>query len=169
MSIGNRTEKVPAALKETFEKIVAITEVFCKKYLNDEYALLARQAIAALCRKRSFSFSEQRLNSLACGVVYALGIVNFLFDKTQSPHMKATDLCQAFAVSKSTGKAKANMVLALLKTGQFDTTWILPSRLDDHPMAWMIMFNGYIIDIRQLPKEVQIMAYQKGIIHKLPP
>ncbi len=36
----------------------------------------------------------------------------------------------------------------MLKISQLDLTWTLPSRMDDHPMAWLIEVNGFIIDIR---------------------
>lgn len=35
-------------------------------------------------------------------------------------------------------------------------------------MAWMISFNGLIIDARSLPPEIQQMAYEKGLIPYLP-
>jgi hypothetical protein len=163
-----RSEVIPTAMKEIFEKINSITNPICKQYLNDEYALLAKQATAALCRKRPTPFTGS-LTSWACGIVYALGIVNFLFDKSQKPYIKAEDLCMAFQLSKSTGHTKAKMVLNLLKANRFNANWVLPSRLDTHPMAWMIMFNGFIVDVRQLPIEVQLMAYEKGLIPKMPP
>jgi hypothetical protein len=167
MSKFKKSETVPAYMREVFENIVGITNSICKKYLNEEYALLARQATAALCRKRSVALSGS-YNSWACGIVYALGIINFLFDKTQSPYIKASDLCTVFGLSKSTGQAKAKMVLRLLKMNQFDANWIIPSRLDNHPMIWMISYNGFIVDVRYMPKEVQLAAYQKGLIPKIP-
>lgn len=168
MSKFKRSETVPAAMKETYEKVTSITNPICEQHLNNEYSLLARQATATLCRKRPSPFNGS-LTSWACGIVYALGIINFLFDKKQKPYIKAESLCEAFGLSKSTGHTKAKMVLNALKTSQFDTSWVLPSRLDDHPMAWMIMFNGFIVDVRTLPIEIQLKAYQKGLIPELPP
>jgi hypothetical protein len=47
---------------------------------------------------------------------------------------------------------------------QFDHRWTLPSRIADSPMAWMITFNGFIVDAKQLDREIQEIAYQKGLI-----
>jgi len=44
---------------------------------------------------------------MACSIVYALGQVNFLFDKTQTPNTTADDLCSWFSVAKSTAGNKA--------------------------------------------------------------
>jgi hypothetical protein len=162
-----KSETVPTAMQEIFQNIISITDLVCKQYLNEEYAILSKKAAAALCRKRSTSLSGN-YNSWACGIVYALGTINFLFDKTQKPYLKASDLCSLFGLSKSTGQSKAKMVLQLLKMSHFDVKWLLPSLLDDHPMAWMISYNGFIVDVRYMPKEVQLMVYQKGLIPKIP-
>ena len=36
------------------------------------------------------------------------------------------------------------------------------------PKDWLIMVNGYIVDVRSMPREVQEMAYQQGLIPYLP-
>ncbi|XVN42545.1 MAG: hypothetical protein RCG15_08180 [Candidatus Rickettsia vulgarisii] len=41
----------------------------------------------------------------------------------------------------------------------YPTTWTLPSRMIDHPMAWLIEVNGFIIDIRQAPYDLQVEAF----------
>jgi len=46
----------------------------------------------------------------------------------------------------------------------FDHHWCLPSKIDDSSLTWMITFNGFIIDARSLPREIQEVAYKKGII-----
>ena len=163
-----KSEKVPKPMQSKFEAISTLTDAFCQTHLNDEYAQLARQATAALCRKRPSPLATGREVTWACGIVYALGFVNFLFDKSQAPHVNATDLCQGFGVSKSTGSAKAKSVRDLLRMSQFDPHWCLPSKMDENPLAWMITVNGYIVDARSLPRDIQEVAYQKGLIPYLP-
>jgi len=129
---------------------------------------LARQATAALCRKRPSPLRSGRVESWACGIVYALGFVNFLFDKTQNPHMSAADLCAAFGVAKGTGSAKSKAVRDALNMSQMDPEWFRPSHMDDNVLAWMIMVDGLIVDARTLPREIQEIAYQKGLIPYVP-
>jgi hypothetical protein len=155
-------------MQAKFEAITALTDAFCEKHLNEEYAQLARQATATLCRKRPSPLATGRDTTWACGIVYALGFVNFLFDQSQDPHLNATDLCQGFGVSKSTGYAKSKSVRDLLHMSQFDPNWCLPSKMDDNPLAWMISLNGYIVDARSLPRDIQEVAYQKGLIPYIP-
>src|SRR6266581_1745294 len=97
------SEKVPKQMQDTFNAIVALTETCCTAHLDEEYAQLARQATAVLCRQRPSPLATGHLKTWACGIVYALGFVNFLFDKSQTPSMSAAELCAAFGVSKSTG------------------------------------------------------------------
>jgi hypothetical protein len=163
-----KSEKVPKAMQETFDAIVALTDKVCHEHLDEEYALLARQATAALCRKRPSPLARGRVDAWACGIVYALGFVNFLFDKTQDPHMSADDLCAAFGVAKSTGSAKSKTVRDALHMSQMDPNWFRPSHMDDNIMAWMIMVDGLILDARQLPREIQKIAYEKGLIPYIP-
>jgi hypothetical protein len=163
-----KSEKVPKDMQVIYDKIVALTDEFGGHHLNDEYTLLARYAIAALCRKRPSPLISGSPNTWACGIVYALGFVNFLFDKSQTPYMNATDLCKSFGVSKSTGAAKAKVVRDTLGMVQLDPNWCLPSKMDDNPMAWIVIVNGMPVDARHLPRELQEVAYKKGIIPYIP-
>jgi Plasmid pRiA4b ORF-3-like protein/Domain of unknown function (DUF6398) len=95
-------------------------------------------------------------------------MVNFLFDSTQDPHVKATDIYTGFGVSASTGQGKSKLVRDTLNMHQMDPDWCLPSKLDNNPMAWMVSFNGYIIDARSAPREFQEIAYAKGLIPYVP-
>ena len=104
---ATKSEKVPKALEARFGEIVAITDAFAAKHLNDEYRQLIRYAVAALCRKHPSPLEKGRANTWACGITHAIGIVNFLFDRSQTPQRKAADLYRAFGVGQSTGKPVA--------------------------------------------------------------
>ena len=168
MSKVTKSETVPKHMRSVFDAIVAFTDEFSKQHLNDEYAQLARYATAALCRKRPSPLMSGHPNTWACGILYALGFVNFLFDKSEKPYCSASDLCEWFDVSKSTGSAKSKVVRDALGMMQLDPNWCLPSKLADNPMAWMIMVDGLIVDVRHLPREFQEAAYKKGIIPYIP-
>jgi len=148
----SKSEKVPKHMQDTFNAIVALTDAFCKAHLDEEYAHLARQATAALCRQRPSPLATGHLQTWACGIVYALGFVNFLFDKSQVPSMSATELCAGFGVSKSTGAAKSKAVRNALAMGQMDSRWYRPSKMEENPLAWMIMVNGLVADAPGHPR-----------------
>jgi hypothetical protein len=161
-------ESVPKAMRPTYDAVVAITDSFCREHLDDEYAQLARKLAAALARKRPSPLGQGKAQMWACGIVYALGSVNFLWDKTQTPHMSAGELCQRFGVGKSGCSARARQIMDSLRIRTADPKWYRPSKLDDNPMAWMIMVDGLIVDARRVPRVIQEEAVRKGLIPYLP-
>jgi hypothetical protein len=163
-----KSERVPKPMEKTFNDIVALTDAFCRAHLDEEYAQLARQATAALCRKRPSPLATGNRKTWACGIVYALGSANFLFDKSQKPTMRAAELCAGFGVSQSTGSAKAKAVRDILGMGQMDPQWCRPSKMEDNPLAWMIMVDGFVVDVRRMSRAVQEVAYEKGLIPYIP-
>lgn len=164
MAKNTKSENVPKAMQETYEKVVSLTDDFCGKHLNDEYAQTIRNAAAALCRKRPSPLQKGRIKSWACGITYAIGFVNFLFDRSQNPSMSAADLCEKFGVSQSTGASKSKEIRDALDMYQLDPDWCIPSNLDDNPRVWLISVNGLMMDARKAPRRVQELAYEKGII-----
>ncbi|MBS1250284.1 MAG: hypothetical protein MAG431_01877 [Chloroflexi bacterium] len=160
--------KVPKKMQTKFDEITALTDAFCEKHLSEEYAELARKMTAKLSRKRPSPLLKGWTKSWACGVVYALGQVNFLFDKSQPLHLEASELGEGFGVASSTGAGKAKLIREMLKINYFDHTWMLPSRIDSSSSVWMVMVNGLIVDIRNMPYEIQEIALEKGLIPYIP-
>ncbi len=64
-------------------------------------------------------------NSWTCGATHAIGMVNFLFDNTQSPHLSASELYKKFGVGQSTGQGKSKLIRDLLGMYQSDPNWSL--------------------------------------------
>jgi len=112
------------------------------QHLTDEYRDLCRRLVATLCRKRPSPLVSGLARSWACGVTYAIGRINFLFEKSQKPHMRADALCQHFGLTTQTGSARSGTILNLLRIGQLDPRWSLPSQLARNPLAWLIEIDG---------------------------
>jgi hypothetical protein len=93
--IGLGELKIPKGLRPVADEIVAITDRVCSAILDEEYADLARRALAKLARKRPSPLSGGRRATWAAGVLYALGQVNFLFDPASVPYATAEQLSQA--------------------------------------------------------------------------
>ena len=161
-------DKVPAKLAPTYAAVVAPTHEFCDTHLTEESRELARAMTVALCRNRPSPLAKGKTASWAYGILYAVGRINFLFDKTQTPHMPADALCRAFGVSSNTASAKAREIENALDLSMMDPQWTLPSRLADNPMAWMIAVDGLGVDARSMPREIQEEAVRLGLIPYLP-
>jgi hypothetical protein len=78
--------------------------------------------------------------------LYTIARVNFLFDPSQEPHMRADELCAAVGVSKNTASAKSTQIMDMLDIYQLDPDWTRPSRMDDNLLAWMITIDGFVVD-----------------------
>jgi hypothetical protein len=159
---------LPDKVRPTYEAIVSLTDAFCRDHLNDEYADLCRRLAQALARKRPSPLVSGQPTSWACGIVRAIGRVNFLGDPSQTPHLKPTSIDEAFGVSQATGQAKSKAILNLLRIHQLDPEWTLPSRLEDNPLVWILQVNGFLMDIRDAPREAQEVAFEQGLIPYIP-
>ena len=82
--------------------------------------------------------------------------------------MTTADLRTAFGVGQSTASAKARAISQVLNTHQLDPKWSLPSLLDANLLVWMAEVNGILVDLRQAPREVQEIAFNKGMIPYIP-
>lgn len=58
-------------------------------------------------------------------MVHAIGSANVLFDKSQTPHCKPTQIYEHFGVSAGTGQAHAKKVRDLLRIAPFSPDWTL--------------------------------------------
>ena len=163
-----RSTSVPKAMQATYDAVVALTDAFCRDHLNEEYRDLAQAMAAALARKRLNLLASGQPRTWACGIVYALGQLNFLPDKASRPHMAMAEVCGAFGVGQGTAGAKARVITDALRTHRMDPTWMLRSFVDHNPLVWMAEVNGVLVDLRDMPREVQVIAYEKGMIPYIP-
>jgi hypothetical protein len=62
--------------------------------------------------------------------------------------MIMADVCAAFGVGQSTASAKARVILDALHAHRMDPAWMLPSLVDQNPLAWMVKVNGVLVDLR---------------------
>jgi hypothetical protein len=166
--IGLDELKIPKALRPVADDIVVITDRVCSAILDEEYADLARRAVAKLARKRPSPLSGGRRATWAAGVLCALGQVNFLFDPASAPYATAEQLSQAAGVAKGTMSGKAKHVRDLLRIGHFSPEFQRADVAAWNPLVWMIEVNGLVVDARRVPLEIQVEAFRRGLIPYVP-
>lgn len=162
------SQHVPKEMQARFEEITQLTDAFCQAYLNDEYRQLCRELTATLCRKRPSPLVRGKAATWACGIIHALGMVNFLFDSSQTPHIAASQIWEYFELSSSTMQAKSKQIRDLLGMYPMDPDWSTPAMVDQNPLIWMLEVNGLIIDVRHAPREIQEAASRQGLIPYIP-
>jgi hypothetical protein len=111
----SKSTRIPEQMQTKFDSIKNLTSAFCKEHLNDEYDEFISSMIATLCRKRPSPLLKGNDKSWAAGLVHAIGTVNFLFDKSETPHCSASDIYTYFGVGNSTGQGKSKEIRDMLK------------------------------------------------------
>ncbi len=159
---------VPKEMQAYFDEITHLTDTFSQQYLNEEYAQLCRELTATLCRKRPSPLARGKAATWACGIIHAAGTVNFLFDASETPHITASQIWEYFGLSSSTMQSKSKQIRDLLGMYQMDPDWSIPSMIEKNPLVWMLEVNGLIIDVRHAPREIQEIAFRKGLIPYIP-
>ena len=164
-----KSERVPKQMQAVFDEITSLTDGYCQTHLNEEYQQIIRRATAALCRKRPSPLVRGRKDVWACGIIHAVGMVNFLFDRSNEPYVGSADLCRDFGVGQSTTSGKSKQVRDLLQMNRLDPDWSLKSLTDQNPFLWTLIIDGYVVDARELPEEIQEILVEEGHLPYMPP
>jgi hypothetical protein len=159
--------QVPADLRPRFREIVAITDVFCDAHLDDEYRDLCRHLAAVACAE-GVPVKSGKPDGWAAGVIATIGFVNFLGDPTQPHHMTTEEMARRIGVSLATLQSKSRAIRDALDIHRLDPQFSTREMTDKNPMTWILNVNGLFIDIRTAPREVQEIAFRKGLIPYIP-
>jgi hypothetical protein len=160
--------RVPSALRANVSAILAITDPFCSEYLDAEYALLCRKLVAKLARKRPSPLERGDLRIWAAAAIYAVGTNNFLFEPSETPHLSADRLSELLEVRKATMAGKAKGIRDALGLDPMDVEFCRRELLEEHPFAWLVEVDGFIVDARSMPTDLQAEARRRGLIPDIP-
>lgn len=142
-------------IKKQEQKLIELTSDFCRQNLDDDYSRLCKKLIKKLGRKRDVPFQSGKIEIWAAAVVYALGSINFLFDKSFDPYMSAENICEYFGTNKSTVSNKARQIKNMFNMWHFSPEFSTQKMMDDNPFNDMVMVNGFIVPLNSIPEELQ--------------
>jgi hypothetical protein len=159
MTPGTDKERVEAIAQE----LIRLTGQFCDEHLDEEYKELAEKLILTMKRKRPAPFLRGRANTWAAAIIYALGQINFLFDKSFEPYVAAGDIPLLFGVSQSTVGTKAKQIRDTFGLGHWHPEFSTQRMLDHNPYSGKVMIDGFIVPISMLDPELQEELRRLGI------
>lgn len=142
-------------VEEKAQRLLEMTGSFCRQYLDEDYKGLCEKLIGKMSRKRNVPFLSGRVEIWAAAIIYALGSINFLFDSSFKPYATADDICNFFGTSKSTTGQKAKLIRDMFKMGYYDKEFSTGNMRENSPFSNFVLVNGFIIDKRSLPPEIQ--------------
>ncbi len=146
------------------QQLLTLTGDFSDQFLDNEYKQLCEKLILKMGRKRQVPFLSGRVNVWAASIIYALGQINFLFDRSFQPYVSADDIANHFGVSKSTIGQKAKQIRDMFKMSYWDEEFGTRQMKNSNPLKGMVMVNGLILPASALPPEVQEELRRQGII-----
>lgn len=145
-------------IKQREEKLLEMTGAFCAQKLDEDYYLLCEKLIKKLGRKRDVPFQRGKLEIWAAAVVYAIGSINFLFDKSFEPYVTADQINDYFGTKNSTVSNKAREIKDMLNLWHFDSEFSTQRMAESNPFNNLVMVDGLIVPMDTLPENLQQMV-----------
>jgi hypothetical protein len=149
-------------IEEKTQQLIGMTGSFCQQFLDEDYRQLCEKLIRKMSRKRAVPFLSGRMEIWAAAVVYALGSINFLFDKSFDPYATGEDIGNFFGTSKSTTAQKSRVIRDMFKMGYYDKEFSTARMRESNPFSNFVTINGFVVDKRQLPPAIQEMLKRTG-------
>ncbi len=150
MATKKTTDPAKVKLQARTEEILRMTSEFCLAHLDHEYSRLCEKLVLKLSRKRASPIVTGSTAIWAASVIYALGQINFLFDKSQKPHVNQVAIAEHFGTTVSTLGGKAKAIRAMFKLRYWDPEFSTGSVASRNPLAGMVMIDGMIVPISLL-------------------
>jgi Domain of unknown function (DUF6398) len=144
-----------AILEEKKARLIEMTSEFCQRFLDEEYGNLCEKLIDKMARKRNVPFLSGRIEIWASAIVYAIGSINFLFDKSFSPYATAENICAHFGTTKSSTSQKAKIIRDMFKMNYWDREFSTSHMQEGNPLSSLVLVDGFLVDKSQLPPEIQ--------------
>lgn len=108
-----------------------------------------------LGRKRDVPFKSGKIEIWAASIIYSIGSINFLFDKSFEPFATPDQICDYFGTKKSTVSNKAKQIKDMLKMGYYDSEFSTQNMTEHNPYNSMVVVDGLIVPLSYIPQDLQ--------------
>jgi tetratricopeptide (TPR) repeat protein len=141
-------------IKDKENQLLMMVKNFTIEHINEEYEELCVNMVKKLGRKHDVPFKRGKLEIWASAVVYAIGQINFLFDKSFEPYLTPDDICNYFNTKKSTVSDKARKIRDMFNMRYYDKEFSTNVMNDNNPFNDMVVSDdGFIIPKSLLYKD----------------
>ncbi|MCL2116132.1 MAG: type I-E CRISPR-associated protein Cse1/CasA [Methanobrevibacter sp.] len=164
----SKKEEIKAKEKQLLDMVGSFSE----EHINEEYRELCGSLVKKMGRKHDVPFKRGKIEIWASAVIYAVGQINFLFDKSFEPHVSPDEICDYFKTKKSTVSDKARKIRDMFNMGYYDEEFSTEDMKDSNPMKDMVFTeDGFIVPKSMLYEDdeeeeytniVKILAEKSG-------
>jgi len=131
------------------EKSVVIKSLFtdyAKRYLNQDYLTLCANVFEDLLDQDETIFIRGKAEIWAASIVWSVGSLNFLGDKSFEPYATLADVCSFFNANTSTIGQKASKIKDLLDISIWSSEYRLPDSSIGNFVDNLVMTeDGFIV------------------------
>ena len=142
-------------IKKREKKLLELTGTFCAQKLDDDYFHLCEKLVKKLGRKRDVPFIRGKIEIWAAAVVYVIGSINFLFDKSFEPYMTAEQISEYFGTKNSTVSNKARQIKDMFDMWHFSPEFSTQRMTETNPFNNMVMVDGFIVPLDTITEDLQ--------------
>lgn len=142
-------------IKERENILLELTGNFCAQKLDDDYFQLCEKLIKKMGRKREVPFKRGKIEIWAAAVVYTIGSINFLFDKSFEPYITAQQISDYFGTKNSTVSNKARQIREMLNLTMFDNEFATEHMNETNPFNNLVVVNGLVVPLSSIPENLQ--------------
>jgi Domain of unknown function (DUF6398) len=82
--------------------------------------------------------------------------------------LQTDQLAELFGVKQQTMANKGRLIMDTLRISVLDPEWIRRDMIEANPRVWFVQVDGFVVDARMLPEELQVEAWQRGLIPYVP-
>ena len=151
------------------DKISSLVSGFCQNHLDDEYQRLCTDLFNGLLEYDPEVFKRGKEEIWAAAIVWAIGSVNFLDDKSFEPYSSLSDVCNHFNVSKSTVGQKASKIRDWFNMNYFNDKYQREdSQISELLGNLTITENGLIVPVKPFKVENKEIEFEEEDEEELP-
>jgi hypothetical protein len=133
------------------QEVEYFIQEFSDKYLDDELKGYAFKLWQQLGKKQTYNVTGGKKEIWAAAVIYVIGRLNFLFDKSNSNHLTADTICDFFGTSKNTVSGRATEIEKVCKIRQGHKGLCRPDISDS--LTFIQLPNGIVLT-KKIAKEM---------------
>ncbi|MEM7510432.1 MAG: DUF6398 domain-containing protein [Bacteroidota bacterium] len=168
MTTEKKLEGITLSRRKRLALIKQAVESFCEQHQLGELVSLAQHATYQLCRTGAHILDQESHSYWACGIMMNLLKVNGLFSRAGKLTLRPLQVSSFFQLTAAQATKSGTKVKSLLRIKTFSSEWQMKGRQLHSPNAWMIWFDGKLVDARMLSSEMQQKAFRQGLIPFLP-